>query len=54
MISVYLLLDWYMCHIWAKKKVTIRNKRNHPKQAAFSISLILFTFVLKKSYVQFE
>ena len=28
--------------------------RNHQKQAAFSISSILFTFVLKKSYVQFE
>ena len=28
--------------------------RDHQKQAAFSISSILFTFVLKKSYVQFE
>ena len=28
---------------------------NHPKQAAFSISFILFTFVPQKnSYVQFE
>ena len=28
--------------------------RNHPKQAAFSISSRLFTFILKKSYVQLD
>ena len=51
MISVYLLLDWYMCHSWAKKKMIVGN---HPKQAAFSISSRLITLSSKNGYVQFE
>ena len=59
MISVYLLLDWYLCHIWAMKKmnVAIRNhlkQGNNPRQAAFSISSRLITLSSKNGYVQFE
>jgi len=42
-----------MCHIWGNEEDECRH-RNHPKQAAFSISLILITFSSKNGYVQFE